>query len=391
MGERVKAVTTKEHVINLYRDVILFLKSDDFVEDLRDELRKFLPDYHEILEKRSKDIEKDDHGIVVAGETSSGKSTLINKILQKEIFKGKNNESTSTICKIRNTDKIRIITENGSGKTKEIDLSNKYDLETNTGIRGFRKELEELIDLKKDSTYNEHCSVDIGFPIPLLKGNTILVDTPGVGGSTNSTDKLMEYLSNAVSFIFVINVGSAGGMQNDRLPVILRSLVTMMIQNEMPCFDPRDVLFITNKWDVIPKKEENDSSEDEETKTWETLNRDLKRNWIAVKEENIFKLSLKDVSPTTDNSSTAQFNKFKTVLETNIRKAENIRVISHLSFLRELLDQITNMVEERCKWTKLSTEEKRMQARKKQHKLLQLEQKCAQKSSSLLLKIQQRK
>lgn len=63
----------------------------------------------------------------------------------------------------------------------------------------------------------------------------------------------------------------------------------------MPCFDPRDVLFITNKWDVIPKKEENDSSEDEETKTWETLNRDLKRNWIAVKEENIFKLSLKDV------------------------------------------------------------------------------------------------
>lgn len=106
---------------------------------------------------------------MLLGETSSGKSTLINKILQKEIFKGKNNESTSTICKIRNTDKIRIITENGSGKTKEIDLSNKYDLETNTGIRGFRKELEELIDLKKDSTYNEHCSVDIGFPIPLLK------------------------------------------------------------------------------------------------------------------------------------------------------------------------------------------------------------------------------
>ena len=29
----------------------------------------------------------------------------------------------------------------------------------------------------------------------------------------------------------------------------------------MPCFDPRDVIFITNKWDSIPK-EESDSEEE---------------------------------------------------------------------------------------------------------------------------------
>lgn len=45
----------------------------------------------------------------------------------------------------------------------------------------------------------------------------ILVDTPGIGGSGKVTQKLMEYLPNAVSFIFVINVGSAGGMQSDRV------------------------------------------------------------------------------------------------------------------------------------------------------------------------------
>lgn len=45
----------------------------------------------------------------------------------------------------------------------------------------------------------------------------ILVDTPGIGGSGKVTQKLMEYLPNAVSFIFVINVASAGGMQSDRV------------------------------------------------------------------------------------------------------------------------------------------------------------------------------
>lgn len=49
------------------------------------------------------------------------------------------------------------------------------------------------------------------------QGNTILVDTPGIGGSGKFTQKLKEYLPNAVSFIFVINVASAGGMQSDRV------------------------------------------------------------------------------------------------------------------------------------------------------------------------------
>lgn len=53
----------------------------------------------------------------------------------------------------------------------------------------------------------------------LNQGNTILVDTPGIGPNVEITKKLMEYLPNAVSFIFVITVASAGGMQNDRVSV----------------------------------------------------------------------------------------------------------------------------------------------------------------------------
>lgn len=46
------------------------------------------------------------------------------------------------------------------------------------------------------------------------------MDTPGIGGSGEVTKKLIDYLPNAVSFIFVINVGSAGGMQNDRVSML---------------------------------------------------------------------------------------------------------------------------------------------------------------------------
>lgn len=143
-------------------------------------------------------------------------------------------------------------------------------------------------------------SVDIGLPIPFLKGNTILVDTPGIGGSGEVTKKLMDYLPNAVSFIFVINVGSAGGMQNDRLPEILKSIVLLQMDNEMPCFDPKDVIFITNKWDTIESNaegsDENSSDDDDVTKTWGALKATIKQNWPSVKEKNIYKMNLKDNS-----------------------------------------------------------------------------------------------
>lgn len=57
----------KEKIIFLYRDVERFLNSDKYTDDLRNELQHSNPDYMTVLEKRIKDIEKVDHGIVIAG------------------------------------------------------------------------------------------------------------------------------------------------------------------------------------------------------------------------------------------------------------------------------------------------------------------------------------
>lgn len=59
-------------------------------------------------------------------------------------------------------------------------------------------------------------------------------------------------------------------------------------------------MFVTNKWDTIEHNaegsDENSSDEDDVTKTWNTLKANIKKHWSSVKEENIYRMSLKDVS-----------------------------------------------------------------------------------------------
>ena len=52
-----------------------------------------------------------------------------------------------------------------------------------------------------------------------IKEGIVLVDTPGIGGSGEFNEKVIEYIPNAVAFIFVINVYNAGGMQEDRVRI----------------------------------------------------------------------------------------------------------------------------------------------------------------------------
>ena len=105
----------------------------------------------------------------VTGETSAGKSTLINKILGKKIFEGDNLESTSTICKIRNSEKVTIIIEHTTGEKEEKDLTETCDTETKEGINILRKTLNDLTNMRVSTKSKEYGSVDIGFPIPFLK------------------------------------------------------------------------------------------------------------------------------------------------------------------------------------------------------------------------------
>lgn len=99
-------------------------------------------------------------------------------ILQKNIFIGHTMESTSTICKIRNLDRVRIITKRKDEQIEEpeIDLTDRCDLTSERGVELLRTHLEKLTDKTSSEGSGEFEFVDVGFPIPFLKVLTGLFD-----------------------------------------------------------------------------------------------------------------------------------------------------------------------------------------------------------------------
>lgn len=94
---------------------------------------------------------------------------MINKLLGKNIFKGKILESTSTICKIRNYDRTRVITEKVTGEKEVKDFTEECDIDTKMGVEMLRDFLETKTDLTCMSSDENIKSVDIGFPIHFLQ------------------------------------------------------------------------------------------------------------------------------------------------------------------------------------------------------------------------------
>ena len=56
-----------------------------------------------------------------------------------------------------------------------------------------------------------------------LKGNVLIVDTPGIGDEDQEevAKLMMDYIPKALTFVFVLNVANAGGIQQDRVFVCL--------------------------------------------------------------------------------------------------------------------------------------------------------------------------
>lgn len=67
----------------------------------------------------------------------------------------------------------------------------------------------------------------------------------------------------------------------------------------MPCFNPKNVVFITNKWDLVKKQldssDEDNSDEEEEMGIFNKIKIDIKKKWPSLRERNIFRMILKDV------------------------------------------------------------------------------------------------
>lgn len=225
------------------------------------------------------DVVKTECPIVIAGETSSGKSSIINLILGEKILPTGIEACTSIVCRVKYCEHYMVSTKDS--ENKELDTMSFQD----------SKEMAEQLKLIA-KTDDEHISyVDIYMPVSLLQGNVIIVDTPGVGDLEQKevADRMLSYLPNALAFVFVANVANAGGLQDDRLLPILSNIRDSM--DKMVCFNPEDVIFLLNKWDAI--SHEKDEQLEEFFKKAKTY---LRKLWKEVEDSCIFRISAVKIS-----------------------------------------------------------------------------------------------
>lgn len=359
----------------MFESVEEMLRSPDYDKDLQGELSAACPNYMNVFLTAKRDLLRNDCGIVVTGETSGGKTTLINQLVGKKVFTTSNLAATGTITRIRDSEKMEIkcyLKDDTLKKEEEVQDVKKLK----SVIRGLT-DISKIPEDLKDIYY-----VDVYLPVSILKGNVIIVDTPGIGENARLDNILLDFLPHAVSFVFIVNAKNAGGIHEERLSKILHTI--MNNREKMPCFDPREVMFLTNQWDIIDNEEassddEEDSGsdkEDQHTQTWNLIQRKLSNGWGWFNVENVFRISLKQVEKKIDSFFTEEYKRFEIVLKETIDKNENKRVEFYYRFLKDFIRNAERGSLARLKLLERSEEEQQRIIGESNAKIRDLEFKC---------------
>lgn len=315
----------------LYSSLQDFVVKDEFKTHIQRDAFD-MDNIEEKLEQLKVDVMRTECPIVIAGETSSGKSSIINLILGEKILPTGIGASTSRVCKVKHSDCYEVSTRDRRGEVlgKNMSFDNSEEM---------AKKLQELARTADEEISN----VDIYMPVPSLQGNVMIVDTPGFGDQEQQVvaEKMMSYLPNALAFIFVINVSNAGGIQDDRIIPVLSKVNKLMAG--MVSFSPKDVIFLLNKWDTISHEDEGQL----ETYFKETKEK-LRKVWNDVDESRIFRISAKKVLKK-KVKYTRTFDMFRTTLTEVITRNENKRVKVHLRYLNEFLEEFNRVLSTKLK------------------------------------------
>ncbi|XP_078592474.1 uncharacterized protein LOC144871209 isoform X2 [Branchiostoma floridae x Branchiostoma japonicum] len=187
-------------------------------------------------------LQSTDCPILVAGETSSGKSSLINVLLGEDLLPSHHLSCSSVICKVQYGEDQRAIVHFKNKPPATIPLpAGKEDLAGHL----FKKS-----DREKESGCKD---VDIYLPLDYLESGIFIVDSPGIGESDMMSGAVMEYLQQAFAFIYVIKSDNAGGVQNNRLKKLLKEVRNSRKQDKLQPLNPASAIFVCNRWDIVEK------------------------------------------------------------------------------------------------------------------------------------------
>lgn len=210
--------------------------------------------------KKAEQILEERPSLLIAGCTSSGKSTFVNALLGQSILPTAHSAATRIACEIKYGEKKQARIHSHCSGQSEV----TWDLETKTQRKEFQSHVKGTVALKGSKGNGSSsctCSkLEVFWPVDFLKDFT-LVDSPGVTETEElvhsaSCQITQDYLDGKIcGFIFVLDsarsaeeASQAGGLL---LPMPKDIFNRPAVES---------VLFVANKWDQIEEKVEEELS-----------------------------------------------------------------------------------------------------------------------------------
>ena len=179
-----------------------------------------------------KSLLEDAFRILILGEFSRGKSTLINAILGENVLPMKIAPCTAVITKVCFGESKKALLQFRDGQKEVLDLVTIPDA------------LKKRITINDDShSPIEYCEVQ--YPLPLLRNGVEIVDSPGLNESEIRSEITCGFFAQSDAMIFVLNCEHA-----------MAASERSFIDNELRDRDLRDVFFLWNRFDAIRESPE---------------------------------------------------------------------------------------------------------------------------------------
>ena len=220
---REELVARKNQIIDILDRTIEIFQNDENVDRV------------EVFRKLKDDFINEDYSIIVVGEFSAGKSTMLNALMGKKILTSKSSEATATINFLRYKD----VAKNGEeGMVFYLDGREEVleTLDSDTIAKYVSTEGKDVAGSIK--------SVDFYLDSDFLKDGVSIIDSPGLNGLSEGHRKITEdQILKSHACIFLFTAEKAGGSKSEFefLSNVQKKLNT--------------VFFVLNKIDLIKPSE----------------------------------------------------------------------------------------------------------------------------------------